>query len=956
MLRWSRANLGIWTGLLALLLLVCRWSGAAAGEPFIRDWWLTETNMPIRVNDVLEDANGYLWLATEQGLFRFNGTSFYQLPESRGQEATTLALQSHALLAGFRSGKAARIIGEKLLPLTYRGRQADAAITHFAQIGALRAFGTLGSGLWYMLRDSAHVLNAVHLLRDDYVYALQPLPSGAGLLLATDRGVDFVNAVAGKIQAVPLVKEGIMRVLKPIPGRPACYIAGSQEGAWYVIRMDKSQDTPVITAHQLPAAIADVAFIGARLLIFTEDGMARCYEPQGASAAYRETDRFETGARVIRKAFVDRNENLWLATATGLSQCSYSYLRHVTLPQPFSLAAITALAYGDNRIWYAQGNQLRAYNLQTRQVDIQTRLPASVTTMAADSQGLWIGTLGSGLLFRTYGKTAVVHTFPGTETLAQEHILDVTTQANRLWVATLNGVGELAVSPEKAASIRRHTHKNGLSADYVYQIMADARGDVWMATDGGGVCRYDGRHYHATDSGQQGRADATVYSLAQDKYHNVWAATLERGLSVFNGKQWRDIGMQQGLQSIRTEAVAALGNGNVVVAHDRGADIWLAQTQQFRHINRRLGVGIDSGAARLNCLATDEAGNVWMPFGKGLLQIMGASPARLSTPGLVLQGISLYGSPPAPDAHAFAPGENSPAFHYEGINLLNPEKLQYRYRLEGLAREWTYTRDEAVPFHRLRPGAYRFVVEASYSPSFTNVARREYPFTIAAPFWTRLWFIALALGAVAALIVGAVRIREQNIRRLAALQRARVEAEYQHLKTQVNPHFLFNSLNILTTLIRRDGERAIEYTLALSDLYRHVLQHSPNDRIPLAEEWEILRQYLLIQQTRFGDALRLQTDVPGAALTRFFIVPLTLQMLVENSIKHNVVSAAQPLTIHIRLAGKTLLVRNTYQPRPQPEQGTGLGLANIQRRYAMLGQVVSYGIDGDSFVVTFPLL
>lgn len=954
--RWTcgsvrRAGCFLLAGLLVL------WSRPVSGKPFLRDWWLAETNTPIRVNDLLQDTSGYLWLATAQGLFRFNGSTFFQLPATRGEEVTALVRWRSGLLAGFRSGKTAFVSGDQIIPFTYKGQQATTAITSFLHGGAFCAFGTLGGGLWWVSQDSAHVLSTATLLRDDYVYAIERLPAQRGLLVATDRGIDWLHSISGKPGITSLIPEGIMQVLRPVPGRPGSYIAGSQEGNWYELTFPPKGGAPTVLKHPASAAVTDVAFLEGQLLVFTEDGTAKCFkQPTNPATPYILTDSFELGPRSLRKTWTDAHGNLWLATAAGLSQCTYAYLRQAALSENFSLSAVTALAYGDGCIWYTQENRLLAYSLRTHQLQVNGRLPVAVTSLSAAKTGLWIGTLGGGVLFRPWGANKAARMVPGMKAFGQEHVLDVTAQANRLWMATLNGVEELEILSDSVKTIRHHSKKNGLGTDYVYQILTDTSGTVWMATDGGGVCIYQNGRYRRAGNGQAGWEKTTVYSLAQGQNHLLWAATLEKGLSVFDGRQWSDIASRYQLQTPHTSAVAALGNGNIVVAHERGADVWLDHLKQFRHINRRLGVGIDSTAPGLNCITTDSFGNVWLPFEDGLLQIRAFRPGKTSRPGLAFLGITTFDSPQKSYKKDFAPGENSLTFHYEGINLLNPEKLSYRYRLEGFSREWAYTRDEAVPFSRLPPGHYRFVIEASYSASFEGASRQEYPFRVAAPWWQRGWVVGMFAAGAAALLIGAVRIRERNIRKLATLQKAQLEAEYQQLKTQVNPHFLFNSLNILTTLIGRNPQQAVEYTLALSDLYRSILQYSHKDRISLGEEWKLLQQYFLVQQTRFGKALCLHSAIPQLFLDTASIVPLTLQMLVENAIKHNIVSAARPLVIDIHIAGTMLVVCNPYQPRPRPEKGTGMGLANIESRYRILGHSISYGIVADSFVVKIPLL
>ena len=181
--------------------------------------------------------------------------------------------------------------------------------------------------------------------------------------------------------------------------------------------------------------------------------------------------------------------------------------------------------------------------------------------------------------------------------------------------------------------------------------------------------------------------------------------------------------------------------------------------------------------------------------------------------------------------------------------------------------------------------------------------------------------------------------------------------EYEHLKSQVNPHFLFNSLYALSILIEEKKENALSYTVSLADLYRNMLTYSRNDLILLKEECGILNSYVNIQQTRFGDALQVRIDISQELMETKKVVPLALQLLVENAIKHNVVSIAQPLVISIVADNDEIVIRNFIRLKISKEKGAGLGLVNIWKRYGQLTKKpVTYGVFENEYIVKLPLL
>ncbi len=188
------------------------------------------------------------------------------------------------------------------------------------------------------------------------------------------------------------------------------------------------------------------------------------------------------------------------------------------------------------------------------------------------------------------------------------------------------------------------------------------------------------------------------------------------------------------------------------------------------------------------------------------------------------------------------------------------------------------------------------------------------------------------------------------------LERQNVESQLEGLRNQVNPHFLFNSLNTLIYLIPEDGEKAVRFVQQLSKVYRYVLESRDAKVIPLREELEFLNAYIFLLRERFGE--NLQVKIEGLEEKQnAAIVPLSLQMLFENAIKHNVISTGKPLQIDVFAENGHLVVRNNLQKKNQVMDSTGVGLQNIQDRYRMLtDQEVQVIASRQYFTVALPLI
>lgn len=188
------------------------------------------------------------------------------------------------------------------------------------------------------------------------------------------------------------------------------------------------------------------------------------------------------------------------------------------------------------------------------------------------------------------------------------------------------------------------------------------------------------------------------------------------------------------------------------------------------------------------------------------------------------------------------------------------------------------------------------------------------------------------------------------------LQKENAVLKYRQLKSQINPHFLFNSLNVLVSLINKDSGLAVKYTKKLSAVYRYVLTRDEKDTVTVGEEVEFIGNYISILKTRFDTGLEFRFDIRPEDLSRS-VPPMSLQMLVENAVKHNAVSPENPLTINIFSDGNSLCVSNGISPRLSRSEGTGVGLKNLSNKYAILaGRDISVSDDGNVFSVKLPLL
>ena len=196
----------------------------------------------------------------------------------------------------------------------------------------------------------------------------------------------------------------------------------------------------------------------------------------------------------------------------------------------------------------------------------------------------------------------------------------------------------------------------------------------------------------------------------------------------------------------------------------------------------------------------------------------------------------------------------------------------------------------------------------------------------------------------------------ESITEKEMLKRESLQAQLNALKTQVNPHFLFNNLNTVASVIPENPKLAVDFVQQLSKVYRHILEVKDEKAIPLKDELDVLKAYAFLLKTRFGDNLSINIDV-GPEKMKKQIVPLSLQLLMENAIKHNIVSSDKPLKIDVFAVNGTLMVSNNLQKKNQVLESTGIGLDNIRNRYKLLSdKVVEVTEHNNNFTVSIPLI
>jgi sensor histidine kinase YesM len=241
---------------------------------------------------------------------------------------------------------------------------------------------------------------------------------------------------------------------------------------------------------------------------------------------------------------------------------------------------------------------------------------------------------------------------------------------------------------------------------------------------------------------------------------------------------------------------------------------------------------------------------------------------------------------------------------------------------------------------------FNFFIWRGISPpeSWPSISK-SVPYTVLISFTISLIFTA----------VGFFHAWKRSLLQAEKLKVEMLAYKYESLRNQINPHFLFNSLNVLSDLVYDDQAMAVKFIQQMSDLFRYVLDSRDKELVPLKDELEFVRSFTFLLKTRFEDKLNIEIDVQANADD--YIVPMTLQLLIENAVKHNEVSEAFPLRIKVRKKDDFLEVENNLKLRQVGDDSKKTGLKNITQQFAFFSEKPIKIITSDEkYMVRVPIL
>lgn len=928
---------------------------------------LSEEPGSARIQATLKSNNGYIYIGSDQGLSRFDGMNFNPifLPEKlESISITSLFEDSESKIwIGFQNGSIGWLEQDKFYLYQSEDSLPAVDITFITEDAIGRIWvATGGEGIYVIANNVVTHINSSDGLADDFVYTLLLVKDNA-IASGTDRGLSICRLenekknikTFGTLQGLP---DNIVRVIKK-QNDDWLWLGFHDKGICRFNISTGSFDASMVSSWKY-GQVNDVLTLGTKMWIGTEKQGVITYSP---SNMFSRT--FTGNFNKISSFLRDREGNIWITNPNTLVRTIVEQLKLIIpYDEAFAKNVHAILPDSKGNIWTTQKNKVICFTIQAKEFHKKVfTIPGmdkvtDITSLYEDVFGnIWIGTMGRGLyiLNPTAGTIGNMKGF-----LRNGSILSISGKGNDVWITSLGGVIKCRLKNENANisssyTLTNYNYISGIGSDFVYDIFIDSRNRVWFATDGKGLSVYENNKF-TTYSEKNGLKSNVIYSVTEDRLGNIWFSTLNAGLYRFDGKSFENFSKEQGIMDLNVSSLTTDNSGNIICVTAKG--IYAIEPSKKVLFN----ISPESAGFKVNNDLNSTGSNrqaVFISTSQGILAYHATVYKTIFQPTTLIDKISLYlNEIDYSSIREFSYNQNNLSFSFLGLYYSDADKVQYQYKLDGYNSEWVFTKDRFVNFPNLAPGNYVFRVRSSLTRNFNNAIEAKYAFSVAKPFWKTYWFIISAILMIGGLLFYLMKLRERSLKKWDSLEKDKIQAQYETLKSQVNPHFLFNSFNTLINMIEEDQDKAVDYVQHLSDFYRNIISYRENDLITLEEELKLIQNYFFIQEKRFGNTLQFEQNINSEELRNYFIPVLTLQLLAENAVKHNAISQNTPLVLSMYMENdRYIVIKNNINQKMHKEPGTGLGLQNVIHRYKLLSnKEVLITNENDHFTVYLPLI
>jgi len=738
--------------------------------PFFQHYVLLKNKSPL-VNSFYQDKTGFMWLGTNEGLFKFNGTTFQQftqvdsLPDNN---VTAIAEDSLGRIwTGHKNGSIGIVDHDKITKFIPAEGLPSEEISDllFDRRGNLW-FSTLNDGLYYFTQDRLYRLDKENGLPDLFIYDLDEDDAG-NIWAGTDGGLAVCtltdrDATIKTIDARNGLPDNIVRKVEVAENR---VWLGTEDAGVFMYEPASGVFRSIVEGTWRYGYVSDFAIKGNQIWI-------AC--PQAGIAVYDVIEKQiklygeKSGSSfvAVNSMLADREGNIWAASKTDLMRTYGDDIEYIETINPAKDPNIVAIARDkQGAIWFSNSEGL--FSLSTdefgeshsvKHLENTPYKKYSIISLYVDGAGyIWAGLYGEGVLRINPVNRKIVYI---SKELRNGNVLNVTGRGDVVWLATLGGGTQIKIDGERL-TVKNYTRAEGLSTDYIYQIFVDHQNRTWFATDGKGVDMLDNNGFHHYENGL---ASKVVYSITEDANHQIWVNTQSSGLYVLDNNLFKPMLNPGSEQDDDISCLTADDAGNVVIFHNAGIELYDVDEKRFHDFGETVGMG--NRKPNLNAFASDEHGHIYFGTDHGIVRYSPMKAVELTGPQPHIESfIVLDKKMDLSQLLDFKYNENYITINFIGFWFQNEANLNFRYKLDNNDRDWINTRDHSITYSNLDPGKYTFRLEVSETEDFTSAKTTELNFVIRSPFWKTPFFYIFSTIFICSLGYSYVKYRERRIRR-----------------------------------------------------------------------------------------------------------------------------------------------------------------------------------------------
>jgi streptogramin lyase len=599
----------------------------------------------------------------------------------------------------------------------------------------------------------------------------------------------------------------------------------------------------------------------------------------------------------------------------------------------------------------------------------------SIRSLLCDHLGdVWIGTANGVNRFRC--STHKMEFFDEKDSLPLSFYWTIVEDSrNNIWFGNRSNFYYYDASEKKIHSAAYHPILSRFKNNGVHCVFEDSKHRLWFGLNGSGLLMYDpekkvARHWQRTETNDTTLIGNIITSLAEDKKGIIWISSFI-GLVSYDPEKdkFTQYSQKNGLISLKTSCLMVDDKNRLWIGSTSGLLMLDVSRRYFKNLDMQDGLPTmefnDQTAYKM------RDGRFVFPSVKGFVVFNPNAYAENVTPSpLYLASVKVFNHELACNSNyedldqlKLRYNQNFFSFELAALNYVNPQQTWYAYKLEPFDKDWTYTRQRIINYTNVPGGRYIFYYKTTTDQNNWQVPVKTLSVSIGTILYKTIWFWVLVATFTTCSLYWLYRKRIEHKERIyllqnkaQALEKEKALVQYESLKQQLNPHFLFNSLTSLSSLISANPKQADFFLENMSKIYRYILKNRDNELVPLEEEIRFVQTYIHLQKTRFENGIIINIDVKKEQFL-LRIVPVTLQNLIENAIKHNVIDDENPLHIDIFSDDRYLVVRNNLQKKKFVETSNKQGLGNLQSLYHYLTrQPVHVREDEKYFIIKIPLI